>query len=725
MSITDQFRDGMATAGLIPPDTIHGDGKLHRFSSDGKSSHKNGWYFLHLDGPQWGQAGSWDVNGGEPVCHWCAKSDKQITQVERDTQRAQQRAMKVQHDAERTTDHDVAASLAQTLWESARPVNAGHGYLTAKGINANGARLIQAVEAHRQCNRLSPELIGPLLVIPIRNAAGHLRSLQFITEAGLKRPLTGGEKQGGYFAIGSPKGQIIICEGYATGASLAECTGDAVAIAFDAGNLYDVALALHVKLPALKIIVAADDDHLTAGNPGLTKARAAAQAVGGLMVVPSFPADRPDKATDFNDLHQLAGVDAVKSGISYAINSEAACASDTAVIGSFCTALVPRSSVVLTCGADLTPEPVQWLWQEWLALGKFHLLAGAPGQGKTTIAMGFAATVTTGGLWPDGSRCPSGNVLIWSGEDDHTDTLLPRLIAAGADRSRVYFVDGMRVGGAVRPFDPSTDTRTLQDAIKQIGSVRLIVIDPVSTAVAGDSHKNTEVRRGLQPLVDLATIINAALLGITHLSKGGQGGDPAQRVIGSIAFTAVARVVLVAARVKSNDGTDKRILARGKSNIGPDNGGFEYHLAQVEALPGIDASRIEWGQAVQGSAQELLSDPAEHDSCTDHADAVDLLKTELAADCWTGMTLATQPLKEAGFTKKQIWNASKKLNVVRKKGGMGGGWYWRLPGGGDMALPGEDSNSPEGSEDSPSEKQEPMESSTLEPATHELVEVEL
>lgn len=366
---------------------------------------------------------------------------------------------------------------------------------------------------------------------------------------------------------------------------------------------------------------------------------------------------------------------------------------------------------MLTCGADLTPEPVQWLWPDWLALGKFHLLAGAPGQGKTTIAMGLAATVTLGGRWPDGSRCAAGNVLVWSGEDDYTDTLLPRLIAAGADRKRVFFVDGTSVGDAVRPFDPATDTRTLQAAIEQIGSVSLIIIDPVSTAVAGDSHKNTEVRRGLQPLVDLATNINAALLGITHLSKGGQGSDPAQRVIGSIAFTAVARVVLVAARVQGNDGEDKRILARGKSNIGPDNGGFEYHLAQVEAMPGIHASRIEWGAAVQGSARELLTDPADADDGTDHADAVSLLKAELTADCWTPVAIASQPLKDAGFNKKQIWNASKKLNVIRKKGGMGGCWYLRLPGGGDLALPGEDSTTPEGSEDSSSQKREPLESS--------------
>jgi putative DNA primase/helicase len=399
--------------------------------------------------------------------------------------------------------------------------------------------------------------------------------------------------------------------------------------------------------------------------------------------------------------------------------------SDWGAPGPTGTQLLPKSAVVLTCGADLTPEPVQWLWQDWLALGKFHLLAGAPGQGKTTIAMAIAATVTIGGRWPDGSCCAAGNVLVWSGEDDYTDTLLPRLIAAGADRSKVFFVDGTRVGNAVRPFDPSTDTRTLQEAIQQIGRVRLIVIDPVSTAVAGDSHKNTEVRRGLQPLVDLATTINAALLGITHLSKGGQGSDPAQRVIGSVAFTAVARVVLVAARVKSEDGTDKRILARSKSNIGPDNGGFEYHLAQIEAMPGIQASRIEWGQAVQGSAQELLSDPVEQDSGADRTDAVDLLSTELASDCWTSMKLATQPLKDAGFTKKQIWTASKSLNVVRKKGGMGGGWYWRLPGGGDPALPVEDSLSPKGSKDSLPEKQESKESSAIARAAHDLVEVEL
>ena len=274
--------------------------------------------------------------------------------------------------------------------------------------------------------------------------------------------------------------------------------------------------------------------------------------------------------------------------------------------------LGPRDKVILTCGSDLTPQPVRWLWQYWLALGKLHILAGAPGQGKTTIALAMAATVTIGGRWPDGSRCAPGNVLIWSGEDDPADTLVPRLKAAGADCDRCHFITGTRRDGDLVPFDPARDLGQLLEAIDTIGGISLLVIDPVVSAVTGDSHKNTEVRRALQPLVDLAAKCDCAVLGITHFAKGGQGTDPAQRVVGSVAFTAVARVVMVAAKVKGDEeGQDARILARSKSNIGPDDGGFQYHLEQSEPIPGIHASHIAWGKAVQGTARELLTDPEE------------------------------------------------------------------------------------------------------------------
>ena len=348
--------------------------------------------------------------------------------------------------------------------------------------------------------------------------------------------------------------------------------------------------------------------------------------------------------------------------------------------------LGPRDKVILTCGTDLTPEPYRWLWQYWLAMGKLHILAGAPGQGKTTIALAMAATITIGGRWPDGSRCAPGNVLIWSGEDDPADTLVPRLMAAGADRARCYFIEGARRGGEVVPFDPARDLGQLLEAIEKIGGISLLVIDPVVSAVTGDSHKNTEVRRALQPLVDLAAKCDCAVLGITHFAKGGQGTDPAQRVVGSVAFTAVARVVMVAAKVKGDEeGQDTRILARSKSNIGPDDGGFQYHLEQSEPLPGIHASNIAWGKAVEGTARELLTD-SDDGPQDDASDAVELLRAELDTVRWTSCDEAAKPLKAAGFSKKQIWAASKKVGVMRKKDGMKGGWMWRLRDATEVAF---------------------------------------
>ncbi|MES2101674.1 MAG: AAA family ATPase [Pseudomonadota bacterium] len=340
---------------------------------------------------------------------------------------------------------------------------------------------------------------------------------------------------------------------------------------------------------------------------------------------------------------------------------------------------VPRADdgVILIRGSDITPEPIAWLWRNWLALGKLHLLAGAPGQGKTTIALAATATVTTGGRWPDGSRCERGNVLIWSGEDDSADTLLPRLIGMGADRDRVFFIKGARIGGEVSPFDPARDLVQLTEAATRIGDVKLLIVDPIVSAVTGDSHKNTEVRRAMQPLVDLASHLRAAALGITHLSKGTAGRDPTERVTGSIAFTAVVRVVLLAAKVKGDNGEDKRILVRSKSNIGPDDGGFEYHIEQVQALPGIAASVVTWGNAIDGTARELLAeaeaDPQDGSSAKESAE--DFLRELLTSS--TPTKNVQSEAKEAGHAWATVRRASEVLGVIKKKGESG--WYWRLP----------------------------------------------
>ena len=338
-----------------------------------------------------------------------------------------------------------------------------------------------------------------------------------------------------------------------------------------------------------------------------------------------------------------------------------------------------QDGVIVINGADLTPEPVRWLWNGWLARGKVHIVAGAPGQGKTTIALSFAATVTSGGRWPDGSQCECGNVLIWSGEDDLADTLLPRLLASGAKRERVFFVTGARVNGDVQEFDPSRHMAALKTEAQRIGNVGLIIVDPVVSAVTGDSHKNTETRRALQPLVEFAASVDAALLGITHFSKGGQGSDPTQRVIGSIAFAAVARVVMVAAKVKSADGEDRRIFARSKSNVGPDEGGFEYHLEQSEPLNGIQASYVAWGASVAGTARELLSDPNASDDGQSSAleSAIDFLKQVLGDDVVPSNSIKDEA-RDAGISWRTLRRAADKLGV-KKTRGEGGKWYWTMP----------------------------------------------
>lgn len=324
---------------------------------------------------------------------------------------------------------------------------------------------------------------------------------------------------------------------------------------------------------------------------------------------------------------------------------------------------------------EIIPEPIRWLWSGWLAQGKLHILGGTPGTGKTTIAMRMASTVTTGGAWPDGSQAMHGNVVIWTGEDDPADTLVPRLIAAGADLERVYFVGGVSEGGKPRAFDPAKDMEPLKRAIEVAGGASMIVIDPIVNVIAGDSHKNSETRRSLQPLVDLASTLDAALLGITHLTKGTAGREPVERIVGSIAFGALARVVMIAAKA---DG--RRVICRAKSNIGPDEDGFAYELQQGELAqhPGLIASWVEWGEVIEGKARDILADAEEQgDAAGGEAEA---FLRALLADGPVPATDAKAAADAAGLSWDKVKRAKKSVGVVTEKSVFGGAWVWRLEG---------------------------------------------
>lgn len=195
-----------------------------------------------------------------------------------------------------------AASLAHEEWAKAQPC-LRHPYTVTKCIRAHGTRF--NIDS---------------LMVPLRDADGAMHSMQYIRPNGDKKFMPGGRVRGCFYLIGVPENVLCIAEGFATGASVHEATGHAVAVAFNAGNLLPVAIALRSKYPDLNIIICADDDHQTPGNPGLTKAKEAARQVGGLLAVPKFGECRQGTAKDFNDMHvdEQLGLDAVRACIASA-----------------------------------------------------------------------------------------------------------------------------------------------------------------------------------------------------------------------------------------------------------------------------------------------------------------------------------------------------------------------------------------------------------------------
>lgn len=334
---------------------------------------------------------------------------------------------------------------------------------------------------------------------------------------------------------------------------------------------------------------------------------------------------------------------------------------------------------------ELTVERIRWLWQYHLAHGKLHLIVGPPGVNKTTLWTAIVATLSNAGRWPDGSQAPLGSSLIWSGEDGIQDTLLPRLIAHGADLARVHFVAAFDEGvtGRRRPFDPSTDMDHLLLHASKIRGLSLIVVDPVVLTVRGDSHKDGEVRRGLQPIVALAERTGAAAIGIAHFAKNSAGRNPVDRVAGSLAFGAAARIVLAVGRIPDDQGGG-RMMVRAKSNIGPDGGGFRFAVSPVEVAGG-ETIRLEWGDSLHGTAHDLLStieqtgDPDERAADNDS----DLFVRELLIDAGGSMNRKDVLLaaKRAGYPERTVERSRSRCRISVKTSGFGKNRHstWTLP----------------------------------------------
>ena len=203
----------------------------------------------------------------------------------------------------------------------------------------------------------------------------------------------------------------------------------------------------------------------------------------------------------------------------------------------------------------------------------------------------------------------------------------------------------------------------------------MLLVDPIVSLVSGDMHRANDVRNALQQLVDFAARWNCSVIGITHLAKGAQLNSPAERIIGSQAFSALARTVLIATH---QEGSSSRILVRAKSNIGPDHGGLRYEVEEINLPAGITSTRVVWGEMVNGSARELLADfeLLDEGPKSQLQLAVEFLR-EALSDGPRPMKELEQAAEVAGLAWATVRRAQARVAVARKSG-AGGSWVWAL-----------------------------------------------
>jgi putative DNA primase/helicase len=356
-----------------------------------------------------------------------------------------------------------------------------------------------------------------------------------------------------------------------------------------------------------------------------------------------------------------------------------------------CERLAPgkKPHLISRCAAGIEPKRIDFLWAGRLARGKHTALAGEPGDGKSQLSVYVAATVSRGGEWPCGEgRAPIGNVIIFNAEDGADDTVVPRLIAAGADLNRVHIVSAVRQedGKGRRTFNLQADLMLLEQKIAEIGDVVLVIIDPISSYMGKtDSHKNAEVRGALEPLSEMADRLKVAILSITHFSKSGSGNSnkALHRFIGSIAFTGAPRAAF--AVIEDTDNEGRILFLHAKNNLARKPQGLAYRLLQT--LVGeqeILASYIHWdSEPVSISADAALraSEDGDRSAATE---AEEFLLDKLSA----GIVPAKEGEEHAhalGIAPRTLKRARKKLGVIAEKGGLKEGWTWRLrPEGGQV-----------------------------------------
>lgn len=276
----------MESKGLQPAEPLVADGELHRIADKrDRRGKKDIWYVLYDDG----YPVAWFGHHSRlpETQKWEPRQASTLTPEERKFQRLLNEQRRKEQDQSFEERHAKCRALAVKYFQGANDPSPENAYLVKKNVKAHGG--IKEIE-------------GILLIPMYKN--GIMTGLQFIMEDGKKRFQSGTVKAGAYFSIPGEGNTIYIAEGYSTGATIHELTGGTVVVAFDCGNLMAVAKTIRTTYPDCDLVICADNDRHTPGNPGVTKAMAAAAATGAKLAVPTFPGD---EGTDFNDLVAICG----------------------------------------------------------------------------------------------------------------------------------------------------------------------------------------------------------------------------------------------------------------------------------------------------------------------------------------------------------------------------------------------------------------------------------
>jgi putative DNA primase/helicase len=344
-----------------------------------------------------------------------------------------------------------------------------------------------------------------------------------------------------------------------------------------------------------------------------------------------------------------------------------------------------KTSLIVTRASDIKPEKVQWLWQERFPLGKCTLVAGEGGLGKSMVLAWIAATVSRGREWPCGEgNSPVGSTIILSAEDDAADTIVPRLIAADADCSKIHIISAVHEqdGKGRRSFNLQLDLPKLEKKITELNDVLLVIIDPITSYLGKvDSHKNAELRSVLEPLGEMAARLDVTVIANTHLSKAA-GGSANNRVIGSVAFVNHARAAFIVTADPEDNG--RRLFLPSKTNLGRPREGLAYRIADTTISGGdgelIFAPYVKWETStVAMSADEAIAAMAGGtEGRSAKEEAKDFLFEVLSEGSMAAKEVKQQA-EEVGISIASLRRAQRSLGVHREGGiAAKGRWLWSL-----------------------------------------------